>query len=92
MPCPDGGACLIRYATGERVRDGTSGLNEWTGYTPREELPIGKSVKDGARESLTSDAAGCDWEGACSDQAHSLTGSGPSGTSMRMRSPSMITG
>jgi penicillin amidase len=39
VPCPADGACFIRYATGERVRDGTSGLDEWTGYIPREELP-----------------------------------------------------
>ena len=26
-------------ATGERVRDGTSGTAEWTGYVPRDELP-----------------------------------------------------
>ncbi|HUG29785.1 MAG TPA: penicillin acylase family protein [Candidatus Limnocylindria bacterium] len=39
VPCPDEGACRILYSTGERVRDGTSGLDEWTGYVPREELP-----------------------------------------------------
>ena len=38
-PCPDGGSCFIRYATGERVRDGASGLDEWLGYVPFEDLP-----------------------------------------------------
>jgi penicillin amidase len=32
-------ALLIRWATGERARDGASGEAEWTGYIPREELP-----------------------------------------------------
>jgi len=38
-PCPENANCLIRYATGDRVRDGASGAAEWTGYIPREELP-----------------------------------------------------
>ncbi len=30
---------FIRWATGERVRDGADGRHEWTGYIPRDELP-----------------------------------------------------
>ena len=38
--CPiEDASCFIRWATGERVRDGASGNAEWTGYIPREELP-----------------------------------------------------
>lgn len=37
--CPDGVSCRIRWATGERVRDGASGKAEWTGYIPRADLP-----------------------------------------------------
>ncbi len=39
-PCPQGASdCGAGHATGERVRDGTSGDEEWTGYVPREDLP-----------------------------------------------------
>ena len=38
--CPvEDASCFLRWATGERVRDGASGSAEWTGYVPREELP-----------------------------------------------------
>jgi penicillin amidase len=37
--CPPGVDCDIGVFTGERVRDGTSGDEEWTGYVPREALP-----------------------------------------------------
>jgi penicillin amidase len=39
-PCPaEDASCRVRWATGERVRDGASGNAEWTGYIPRDELP-----------------------------------------------------
>jgi penicillin amidase len=38
-PCPPDALCVDRPATGERVRDGASGEEEWTGYLPREALP-----------------------------------------------------
>jgi penicillin G amidase len=37
--CPDGGSCLIRYHTGERIRDGATSADDWSGYVPRDELP-----------------------------------------------------
>jgi penicillin amidase len=38
-PCPAGAACKPVYTSGERVRDGTSGAEEWDGYVPRDQLP-----------------------------------------------------
>jgi penicillin amidase len=35
--CP--GDCVIRFVNGDRVRDGASGKDEWTGYVPRDKLP-----------------------------------------------------
>ncbi|MEO8273538.1 MAG: penicillin acylase family protein [Chloroflexota bacterium] len=40
--CPPNARCAYvpgRHDTGERVRDGTSGAAEWTGYIPRDQLP-----------------------------------------------------
>ena len=37
VDCP--GDCLIRWATGERVRDGSTSDSDWLGYIPRDELP-----------------------------------------------------
>jgi penicillin amidase len=37
--CPPAVDCDIAVVTGERVRDGTSGDEEWTGYVPRDALP-----------------------------------------------------
>lgn len=40
QPCSvDDPACRTRLATGERVRDGAAGKDEWIGYVPREDLP-----------------------------------------------------
>jgi penicillin amidase len=38
-PCLPDVPCPQPVSTGERVRDGTSGMDEWTGYIPREDLP-----------------------------------------------------
>jgi penicillin amidase len=40
--CPSGTTaanCIVAGKTGERVRDGASGKDEWAGYNPRDELP-----------------------------------------------------
>ncbi|HXG25849.1 MAG TPA: penicillin acylase family protein [Candidatus Binatia bacterium] len=39
VECPGGEPCVMRYGTGNRVRDGQSGDAEWMGYVPRDELP-----------------------------------------------------
>jgi penicillin amidase len=43
--CP--GDCSIRFVNGDRVRDGASGNDEWTGYVPREALPWQLDPKGG---------------------------------------------
>jgi penicillin amidase len=37
--CPSGSGCVPEYDTGDRVRDGASGNEEWVGYVPRDALP-----------------------------------------------------
>jgi len=45
--CPAGAGCVPRYDTGDRVRDGASGTEEWAGYVPREALPWQLDPKGG---------------------------------------------
>jgi penicillin G amidase len=39
VQCPGEGVCEEPWSTGERVRDGASGTDEWVGYADRDKLP-----------------------------------------------------
>jgi penicillin amidase len=45
--CPVDAGCVPTYDRGDRVRDGSSGREEWAGYVPREALPWQLDPKGG---------------------------------------------